>query len=246
MSNSNTSTGSTFAPLRNVLIATRLMDHLLNRAPGLPGLGVFSGPSGLGKSVAAASVATRTRAYYVECRSYFTKKSLLLSILDEMGIKSGRTIYEMVKQICEQLINSKRPLIIDEFDYLVDRNLIELVRDLYEGSNAAILMIGEEQFPRKLKRWERFHNRVLEFQLAEPSDLDDAKKLAKLYSPDVAITEDLLEKIVEATRGVTRRVVVNIELVRAEAKKAGSGKIDPKGWGGRSFYTGEAPQRRVA
>lgn len=244
MSNSNASTGSSFAPLRNVLIATRLMDHLLNRSPGLPGLGVFSGPSGLGKTLAAASVATRTKAYYVECRSYFTKKSLLLSILEEMKIKPGRTIYEMVNQICEQLVTSRRPLILDEADYL--ERLIELVRDIYEGSNAAILLIGEEQFPRKLKRYERFHNRVLDFQLAEPADLDDAKKLAKLYAPDVAIGEELLEKVVEVTRGVTRRVVVNIEMVRSEAKKAGNGRIDLKGWGQRSFYVGEAPQRRVA
>jgi hypothetical protein len=248
MSNSDSAvTVSTFAPLRNVLIATRTLDHLVNRAPGLPGMGVLSGPSGYGKSCAATSAANRFRAYHVEIRSYFTKKSLLMSILDEMGIKHGKTIYEMMNQICEQLGNSRRPLILDEFDHAVDRvGLVELVRDLYEGSQAAMLLILEEQGPRKLKRWERFHNRVLEWQLAEPSDLADATKLAKLYAPDVSIDEDLLAKIVDATRGVTRRVCVNIEFIRQEAKKSGAKSISLKAWGARALYTGEAPTRRAA
>lgn len=237
---------STFAPLRNVLLAGRVMDHLVNRAPNLPGMGVLYGPSGYGKTTAVTNAAVRFRAVHIECRSYFTKKSLLLSILDEMGIKPGRTVYEMVNQICEQLVLSRRPLIIDEMDHIVDRNLVELVRDIYEGSKTPLLMVGEEQFPRKLKRWERFHNRILEWQPAEPSDLEDAKKLAKLYSPDVAIADDLLAQIVQVTRGVTRRICVNVEQVRHEAKKAGHKSADLKAWGSRQLYTGEAPLRRVA
>lgn len=238
---------SQFAQLRNVLIAGRALDHLINRGAGLPGIGVLSGPSGYGKSCAAASAANRYRAYYIEIRSYFTKKSLLLAILDEMGIKAGKTIYEMVNQICEQLGHSRRSLILDEFDNAVERpGLVELVRDLYEGSQAPMLLILEEQGPRKLKRFERFHNRVLEWQLAEPSDLADAKKLALLYSQDVAIEEELLTRIVEVTRGVTRRICVNIELVRQEGKKAGTKSINLKAWGSRAFYTGEAPTRRSA
>jgi DNA transposition AAA+ family ATPase len=237
---------STFAPLRNVLLASRVMEHLMNRPSNLPGIGVMYGDSGLGKSSAAAYCANKYRAFYVECRSYFTKKSLLLSILEEMGVRPGKTIYEMVNQIGEELVNSRRPLIIDEFDHAVDRSLAELVRDVYEVSNAAILLIGEERFPSKLKRLERFHNRVLEWQPAERSDIEDAQKLAKLYSPDVEIKADLLGKIVDGSRGVTRRICVNIELVRVDAKKAGKKVIDLAAWGNRQIYTGEAPVRRAA
>ena len=237
---------STFASLKNVALALKVLDHLVNRAPNLPGMGVLYGPSGYGKSVAVSNAATRYRAVYVECRSYFTKKSLLLSILDEMGVRHGKTIYEMVAQIAEQLVLSQRPMIIDEMDHIADRNLVELVRDIYEVSNAPILMVGEEKFPSKLKRWERFHNRILDWQPAEPTDLDDAKKLAKLYSPDVAIAEDVLARIVEVSRGVTRRVCVNIETVRQEARKSGDNAVDLKHWGNRGFYTGEAPLRRAA
>ena len=109
----------------------------------------------------------------------------------------------------------------------------------------ALGVVGEERFPEKLKRWERVHNRVLEWCAAAPADLLDAQKLAKLYAPDVPIADDLLERIVIETRGVTRRVCVNIEAVRQEARKVGVSKvIDLKTWGSRSFYTGDA--RRAA
>jgi hypothetical protein len=234
------------APLRNVLLLRRALDHLIKRNPNLPGIGVFYGDAGLGKSKACAAAAAALGAVYVEVRSFFTKKAFLVSILTEMGIKPADTIAEMVDQICQQLVLSKKPMILDEGDYLVKRKLIELVRDLYENSGAAILLVGEERFPMALRREsERFYDRVLEWQPAERTDMEDARKLARLYSPDVEIRDDLLAEILKASRGVARRVAVNIENVRQEAKKAAKRVIDAETWGGKPFYTGDAPMRRA-
>jgi hypothetical protein len=235
------------APLRNVLLMRRALDHLMKRNSSLPGIGVFYGDAGLGKSKACAASAAAVGAVYVEVRSFYTRKAFLVAILAEMAIKPADTIAEMVDQICEQLFKSKKPLIIDEGDYLVKRKLIELVRDLYEGSGAAILLVGEERFPIALrKESERLYDRVLEWQPAERTDMEDARKLARLYSPDVEIRDDLLAEILKASRGVARRVAVNIENVRQEAKKAGKDKIDAETWNGKPFYTGDAPVRRTA
>lgn len=235
------------APLRNVVLARSMMEQLRERSANLPGIGVLYGTAGLGKSNACASVAAATRAVYIETRSYFTKKTFLLQILADMGIKPERTTAEMVDQICSELMLSRRPLILDEGDYLVARNLIELVRDIYEGSGAAILLVGEERFPANLRRAsERFYDRVLKWQPAELADATDAAKLAKLYSPDLPIADDLLTRILDASRGVARKIAVNIELVRQEGKKAGAKAMDLKAWGSRPFYTGEAPGRRAA
>lgn len=231
------------ATLRNVTAAAKVMERLINRKPNLPGLGVFCGPSGYGKTQAACFCANEYRAYYIECRSYFTKKSMCLSILEEMGMLPEKTVHEMIPQIGEQLDLSGRPLIIDEMDHIVDRNLVELVRDIYEVSQAPILMIGEERFPKKLEAWERFHNRVLVWQRAEPADMSDTRKLAKLYSADVEIADDLLRLIVTKTRGCTRRITVNINDVHEFARDAGMKRIDLSGWGERPLFTGEAPTR---
>ncbi len=233
------------APLRNVLLLRRVMENLRDRSPNLPGIGVLYGTAGLGKSNACASAAAAFRAVYIETRSHFTKKSFLLAILAEIGIKPERTTSEIVDQICNELMLSRRPLILDEGDYLVKRNLIELVRDIYEGSGAAILLVGEEGFPQLLRRASaRFYGRVLEWQPAELADMSDTVKLAKLYSADFPIADDLLARILEASRGVARTIAVNVELVRREGKKAGLKAMDAKAWGARPFYTGEAPGRR--
>lgn len=234
------------APLKNVLHLKRVMDHLTKRSANLPGIGAMYGLAGLGKSNACAAAAVAFRAVYIESRSYFTKKSFLLSILGEMGIKPAPTTAEMVDQICMQLMHSRQPLILDEGDHLVKRNLIELVRDIHEGSGAAIVLVGEENFPAALKRAsERFYDRVLEWQPAELADIEDARKLAKLYAPDVEIREDLLERILTESKRIARRIAVNIDNVRIEAKKAGKSAIGLEHWGSRPFFTGDAPMRRA-
>jgi DNA transposition AAA+ family ATPase len=235
------------APLRNVLLLRATMELLVKRSPNLPGIAALYGQAGLGKSNACSAAAAAYRAIYIEVRSHFTKKSFLLAILAEMAIKPERTTSEMVDQICQELMLSRRPLILDEGDYLVKRNLIELVRDLYEGSGAAILLVGEESFPKNLRRVsERFYDRILKWQPAELADRDDARKLANLYSHDIEIKDDLLARILEVSRGVARRIAVNIENVRQEAKKAGARTMDLDKWGTKAFYTGEAPARRSA
>ena len=121
------------ALLRNVANCSRLLEHLKTRSPNLPGMGVFYGQSGLGKSIAAAYCANKFDGVYIECRSYFTKKSLLLSICKEMRLRPGRTVFEMVSQIGEQLALSGKPLIIDEMDHIVARLYspdVEIAADL--------------------------------------------------------------------------------------------------------------------
>ncbi|MBN0602975.1 AAA family ATPase, partial [Pseudomonas aeruginosa] len=103
------------------------------------------------------------------------------------GIKPGATLPEMADQIAEELAASGRPLIIDEMDNLVASGQVELIRDLYESSQASILLIGEEWLPTKLKKYERFHGRILSWIPAQPVSMDDARELVKIYSSSVVI-----------------------------------------------------------
>ncbi len=235
------------APLRNVLLVRQAMESIVKRAANLPGIAAVYGPAGVGKSNGCSAAAALYHAVYVEVRSHFTKKSFLLAILAEMSIKPARTTSEMVDQISEELMLSAKPLILDEGDYLASRNLLELVRDIYEGSKAPILLVGEERFPMAVKRAsERFYDRVLKWQPAELADMDDARKLAKLYAPELEIRDDLLSEILRQSRGIARRIAVNIENVRAQAKGAGVRAIDLERWGQKQFFTGEAPVRRAS
>lgn len=233
------------AQITNLGLCDLAIERALSRSANLPGLVCFYGPSGFGKSMAANYVANSRRARYVQAKSVWTKKHFLKAVLFEMGIKPSNTIAEMADQVSEELATSGRPLIIDEMDHLVDRNAVEVVRDLYESSQAPILMIGEESLPTKLKKWERMHGRVLAWVPAQPVTAADARQLTALYCPRVHVADDLLTRLVELSHGSVRRVCVNLERIQEEAMLVGKDAMDLTSWGKRELYTGEAPKRRA-
>jgi DNA transposition AAA+ family ATPase len=233
--------GNTVAPIQTVLNCMTALNQAMNRADHLPGIVALYGPSGVGKSKGATLCANSTQAYYVEMRSAWTKKKFLQSILKEMGIKPENVIADMLDQICEELALSQRPLIIDEADYAVDKNMLDLIRDIYEGSNAPILLIGEEQLSSKiLRRSERFHNRMLHWAKAEPATPGDAKALRDFYGAKagVSVSDDLVEHIRNFNKGCVRRLCVNLERVHQEAKRQGLESINREQWGTRELYSG--------
>lgn len=232
------------APLANVALCLGTLTKAMNRPAHLPGITVFYGPSGYGKSTAAGIARTHSQAYYVQARSSWTRKAAHMAILQEMGVMPAKTLYEMANQVAEQLVLSGRPLIIDEVDYLVERGSLEIIRDIYEASLAPIMLIGEEGLPVKLRKFERFHGRVLDFAPAAPASLGDAMALRDLYAKKVNIAEDLMQHIHAAANGSVRRVCVNIERVQEIALTEGLSAIDLAAWGKRDLFTGEAPSRR--
>ena len=241
----NTHQCNTVAPLENVARCLDSLQRAIHRPYHLPGMVVFYGPSGFGKSTAAGFVRNKFDALYVECKSTWTKKALLTEILKETGLTPAKTNYDMYNQICEHLTNTRKPLIIDEMDYLVDKKAVEIVRDIYEGSKAPILLIGEEQLPQKLERWERFHGRILDWTAAQPVSLNDVAHLSHLYCPGAKIDEDLLVKVHQLAKGSIRRVCVNLSRIEAECRRLSIGQISLNEWGTRELYTGKAPARRL-
>jgi len=232
------------APLRNVVALVELITRVNQRGPGLPGLGVFYGWSGYGKTTAAVYAANRFRAFQVEVKSVWTKKKLCTEILRDMGVAPAKTISDMVDQIAQELARSDRPLLIDEIDHLVDRNMIEIVRDIHESSGATIILIGEEKLPRKLMAWERVHGRILDWVAAEEGQIDDVDYLAAIYCPRVALDDELKALILEDSHRSIRRISINLERVKEFAQTRNLAAVSRKDWGDRPFFTGEAPTPR--
>jgi DNA transposition AAA+ family ATPase len=236
--------GPSIAPIENVSLCTDALSRAMQRPEYLPGLVGFYGPSGYGKSMAATHAANRYRAYYVEAKSVWTRRSFLAAILREIGLVPARTISEMCDQVAEHLVLARRPLIIDEVDYLVDKNMIPVVRDIYESSGVPILLIGEEGLEAALRSYERIHNRVLEWVAAQPTGLADAQKLARLYAREIQVADDLLERIVAVSSGGARRVAVNLNLIRDWAARRGLDAVDLAAWGDQELYSGTPGPRR--
>lgn len=235
--------GGGIAPLTNVMLAMEALESAIDRPSHLPGMASLSGPSGFGKTFACTFAANKYRAIYVECKSSWTKKALLEAILKQIGIEPQKTLARMTDQVAEELVLSGKPLIIDEMDHIVEKKAVEIVRDIYEGSKAPILLIGEEQMPNKLKKWERFHGRIMNWVLAQPVSVDDVETLHQFYCPAVTVEDDLLQEVYRVASGSVRRVCVNLERIQQFAYSHGLKIIDLNAWGNNGFFTGEAPRR---
>jgi DNA transposition AAA+ family ATPase len=233
--------------LKNVGRFMALTQRLIDRDPHLPGIGVCSGHSGLGKTYASIYAQNRTRAIRVEVGDSWTRRTFLQAILREVGstFRARVSIAELAEKVIGALGDDPaRPLIVDEGDKLVDKGLIEIVREIHEHSGAPVILIGEERLPDKLLTVERVHNRVLDWFQAQPCDLEDAKALANAFAPKIAITDDLLDLILRQSQGRARRIVVNVARVGEFARNKGLHTVDAKKWGAEPFYTGEPPTAR--
>ena len=232
------------APLRNVAALVALIDRVSSRALGLPGMACFYGPSGYGKSTAAVYAENRFQAFQVQVKSAWSKKKFCEAILAEMSLRPARTIGDMIDQISERLAVTGVPLLIDEADHLVSRKMIELVRDIYEGSQAPVILIGEELLPQKLQEWERVHGRMLAWVGADPASMDDLEKLLPIYSGGVRIDADLRSACLKHSNKSIRRLSVNIADIASEARKLGREEMRLQDYDLRRFFTGAAPAPR--
>lgn len=243
--NVNTGPGyGTIAPLKNVAAAYSVAQRIIDRPAGVDGLGLFYGPSGYGKSKASTYVQNKTNAIYLEVFDFWTKRTFCESLLSELGVDRPRgTIATMMLEILRRLQDDpNRLLIIDEADKLVDKNMIELVRDLYKGARIPVLLVGEEQLPDKLARYERCENRVTSYGMANPSDLDDARALGAIYHRQLRFSDDLLEEVVKKTRGVASRIVTSLAEISQFARTNALTEVALKDYTG-TYFTGQAPRR---
>lgn len=237
--------GGTIAPLRNVAAFNELVDRTIKRPAHLPGMATFHGFSGFGKTWAAIYATNRHGCRYVEMGQSWTQRKLCSAILAELGMMARGTIADMVDNIVDALATDERPLIIDEADHLVTRGMVELVREIHDKSDVPVVLIGEELLPAKLSKFERIHNRMLDWLPAQPADLSDVRHLAQLYAPEVLIEDDLLQRIADAAQGRIRRICVNLERVRERARVLGAARIDMGLWGEEAFFSGQPPVRRA-
>ncbi|MBY0572578.1 MAG: ATP-binding protein [Undibacterium sp.] len=224
------------------------LERLRNRRLGVPGIGVLYGPSGWGKTFATNTLALENRAYYVQMLSAWRCKDLLIKILAEMGVAHGKTITtaKLLDLVTEQLTASRRTLIIDEFDHAAKSDaLVELVRDIYEGSQGSLLLVGEELLPRKLEAWERFHSRVSTWAPAQKVCVEDAVKLAPIYCPGVAVSVDALERLVSLSKGSVRRVVNCLTVIYEHSQLYALELVDVGVLAGVKLPSDRAPERRV-
>lgn len=235
-----------YAPLTNMTLAIQTLYECMEEpADSSTRLGIFYGDSGVGKTVASAFAAARTGAVYVAAKSLWTQLPLLRALAEEVGImRPARTAADLLDQIVDELNRAPRPLIVDEMDQLVKKQTVEIIRDIHDATPIAIMMIGEENLPAKLKEWDRFDNRVLVATPAQRASAEDVLLLRDHYGLNGVVEDDLAIHIAERCHGVIRRIVSNLKKAGRAAATEGADRIDRAWWGNRPIRTGDVPVRR--
>lgn len=230
--------GAGVAKLANVGLALTAMKQILAATPQMPRIAVLSGPAGYGKSQAAIYLThpLSTNAAFVQLRMFDTTKTMAQLILTELDVrwKPQWVTAQLFDAICERLLVLNRPLVIDEFDHIAEKNCVDFIRAIHDQCATPIFLIGEERLQQKLlSRHERFHDRVLTWARAIPCDADDAAALTMHYAPGLAWEAGAVEALVRATGGVARRITTEIERIKEEAKRRGVSGITADMVGGR-------------
>lgn len=235
---------SKIVPVSNVARLSAASEALLNRDPGMPGMGLIYGDTGLGKTTAVTWLITRNNGVYVRALASSTPSSILRTIARELDIEPRASNVETVEAIVQRLAETGRPLFVDEADYLVDqKRLVETLRDIHDLATVPVVLIGMAGIQRRIKSRLQLTGRIAQWVEFQPATAADLQLLAQQLV-EVTIAPELLRQLHDASHGSMRLAVVGLGHIEALAKAKGLDRVSLDDWPkGKAFFFGEAPRR---
>ena len=124
-----------FVKTKNVKNFVSLMEEVKQLPNNIPKIILVYGEYGLGKSETIKWWTFKNDCVYVRANQGMTSRWLLSEIAEELGEEPFWHIQETFNLIEKKLKENPKPIIIDEVDYLLERNTIE------ESINRAIELV---------------------------------------------------------------------------------------------------------
>lgn len=212
---------SVTAPVKNLQSFITMVSTVEQRSADAPGIAVAYGPAGFGKSTSAAYVTAKKGAAMVRALAAWTLSDLLHTLAREVGVEPSNRNTTTVNRLVERLGSLRKVVIFDEADYVVAKSsLINTVRDLADLSGAPFVMLGMENFARKITQHELVAGRVYSWVKFEPVDLDDVRQIHKACC-EVPIDEPLMRRIAKDAAGSARRVHAAMAFVERHCAQKG-------------------------
>lgn len=236
--------GESILGLTNVVRLAKLIKQLEGRTFGQPGIGVMNGEPGMGKSFACAYAASSMDAIHIELKRSWTLKMLLVQLLKKLHADQRGTIATLMDRAHVELAASRRTLIIDQADYAIARGMIEDIRDLHDGSDAPLVLIGLENMPQDLRKFDQVESRVLAWVPADYADFDDTRKLAHMYARGITISDEMLMIVQERNGAVPRRMATDFAKILQRSQEDGLSEVTVQTWGKQPLSRNEPPKPR--
>ena len=145
---------------QNVKQFVSLMDELQKVPPNIPKMALVYGEHGLGKSQTIQWWADKNDSVYVRATQGMTSRWLLSEIVEELGEEAYWHLHDNFEIIENILREHSKVIIVDEIDYLIDKNIIETLRDLHDKTACPVVLVGMGAADKKLARYPHLMDRM--------------------------------------------------------------------------------------
>lgn len=237
--------------VKNVVRLNQIMQALMGRAVGLPGMAAVEGATGAGKTTGAAWLRNRVDAVYVRAEALWTPTAMLGTILEELGGAASRQTAPMLQDIKARFRRTGRPLLLDEADYVVaNGRLVETLRDIHDQTGVPVMLIGMTGLRKTIGGRAQLAGRIAQWVDFQPADLADTELLARELC-EVTLAEDLLAIVHGETRGEVRLIVTALSRIEEFGQTRGLETVTAADWGDEPLFyaqgkAGRARRARVA
>jgi len=206
----------TFVKTKNVKNFVALMEEIRNLPLSIPKIALVYGEYGLGKSETIKWWTFRNDCIYVRANQGMTLRWLLTDIAEELDIESFWKVNETFEQIEKALIQTHKTIIIDEVDYLVDKNIIETLRDLHDRTGCPLVLVGMANINIKLSRYPHLMDRIYKKYEFQKFNSDDIKTILNELT-EIPFTDDGLEYL-STRENQFRQIVKLLNQIEKKAK----------------------------
>lgn len=205
----------------NVTRFRMALTQALNRAPGTEGMVILWGRPGEGKTTVIADSANRFHAVYLRATSAWTMTTMLQTLSRELGLQATSKRQAMMDAIVETLSVERRPIIVDEADYLLRGrgDMIDALRDIYDLTQVPVVFVGMEEFKKRLRSLGggRFMRRLTQWvEFAGLTKHDTRLVIQQLC--EVEVTDDLIDHVHDRCEANIGRIVIAISRIEAAAR----------------------------
>ena len=219
--------------VRRFLAAVR---ELNDRPMGVEGMAILWGEPGEGKSTTVAFACNTLDGIYLRANACWNITSMLEALMVELGLPKAKKRSVMMQGAIDKLSEQIRPLFIDEADYLFGyANMLDAMRDIYDVSGCPVVLIGMEDFARKVQAKGKFARRITQWVEFCGIDDEDARTLADELC-EMAIADDLLSHVHHAARKNIGRMITGLARIEQFGKLNALDTVTKKDWANRALF----------
>lgn len=232
------------AKTKNVRRFLSAIGELRNRPLGVEGMGLLWGEPGEGKTTVVAYAANVTDGIFLRANACWTVTSMLGALVTELGGTPRSRRSAMLDDIANRIMGQERVIFVDEADYLFRQtDMLDALRDVYDLTGAAVILIGMERIARTIQDKGRFARRITQWVEFKGIDLDDARTLADTVC-ECGVADDLLAYLHEQARANVGLMVVGLSRIERMAMTSQVESISLAGWGNRQLFFSQPQFKR--